>query len=168
MNLLMSANDMEGGKTPTDMEPGFSYMHKLAANVLTFDKLSDTVNLAQQRAAVIGTWSMNHTIDLKKRGVPVEFVFPKEGVYGFRPMIAVVKGRPAASIALGKKFVAAILSRKGQQEICSDVGFLSVDSTVNNPEQAEASRHVKFPDASMIAKYRAAWTERWNREVSSR
>jgi putative spermidine/putrescine transport system substrate-binding protein len=168
MNLFMSVTKMEGGSLPDKTEPGFQFMKKLAQNVLTFDKLSDTVNLAQQRASVIGTWSMNHTFDLKARGVPVEFVFPKEGVYGFRPMIAAVKGRPPESIALAKKFIAAILSRKQQENICKDVGFLSVDRTVNNPTQAEAVLHVEFPDAAMIAKHRAEWTDRWNKEVATR
>jgi len=168
VNLLMSVNSMEGGETPKNMEPGFAFLKKLASSVLTFDKLSDTVNLAQQRASVIGTWSMNHTIDLAKRGVPVEFVVPKEGVYGFRPMVAAVKGRPAQSTVLAKKFIAAMMSKKGQADICGDVGFLSVDSSVNNPVQAEAIRHVQFPDAAMIAEHRPAWTDRWNREVAVR
>jgi putative spermidine/putrescine transport system substrate-binding protein len=171
--LLLALNKLAGG-TESNVSPGFAKARELAPHVLTFDKFGETPTLIQQGTSVLGTWFINSVISTAAKGVPVEFVYPKEGTYGVKEVITIVKGRPNQDLA--HKFIDMLLSKEEQENTARYIGL----GPVNKQAKLEAEFAKKviygeefvtrlvFPDWTFINANRAAWTERWNKEVERR
>ena len=108
--LLLALNKLSGG-TDAKLNPGFAKAKELAPNVLTFDKFGETPTLIQQGTAVLGTWFLNSVVSVANTGVPVEFVYPKEGTYAVKEVITLVKGRPNQDLAY--KFIGVFVESCG-------------------------------------------------------
>ena len=171
--LLLALNKLAGG-TDANLDPGFARAKDLAPNVLTFDKFGETPTLLQQGTSVLGTWFINSVVSVAATGVPVEFVYPKEGTYGVKEVITLVKGRPNQDLAY--KFIDMLLSKEEQENTAKFIGL----GPVNRQAKLEGGFAKKviygsefvnrliFPDWTYINANRAAWTERWNKEVERR
>ena len=171
--LLLSLNKIAGG-TDANLTPGFGKAKELAPNVLTFDKFGETPTLIQQGTSVLGTWFINSIVSVAATGVPLEFVYPKEGTYGVKEVITIVKGRPNQDLA--HKFIDMLLSKEEQENTAKFIGL----GPVNKQAKLEGDFAKKviygnefvsrliFPDWTFINANRAAWTERWNKEVERR
>ncbi len=164
LNLFMAATLMNGGAIPGNMEPGFEFVRKLTPNLLTWDQYGETPQLLQQGVSAIGAWSRENVVTAAKSGVPVEFVYPKEGGIGFRVMATGVKGRPAANVVLAKKLMTIFLSERAQLQFSEQMGVFPVDSKVGGFD--EQVKHLVFPPPDVVAANRSAWSERWNREIA--
>jgi putative spermidine/putrescine transport system substrate-binding protein len=172
LNLLLAMNDLAGGKID-NLDPGFAKMKELAPSVITFDKQNESYALIQQGEAVIGEWSIDRIGALSGEGVPVEFVYPKEGAYGYTEVATIVKGRPNADLA--HAFIDMLLSPEEQELTARRIGLGPLNREVKLPP--EVARNViygeenidkmKTADWSVINKMRAAWTARWNAEVEA-
>ena len=55
------------------------------------------------------TPNIDRVANLAATGVPIEFVFPKEGVWGWKEVAVVVKGRPNQDLAY--KFINQMMSK---------------------------------------------------------
>jgi putative spermidine/putrescine transport system substrate-binding protein len=170
MHILLAFNKLGGG-TYANMDPGFAKMKELAPNVLTFDKFGDTPTLIQQEASVIGTYFINSVSNLASAGVPVKFVYPSEGALGINEVITIIKGRPNQDLAY--KFIDMMLSKEEQENTAKFIGLGPVNKEAKlDTDLAERViygqanvDHLFFPDWKVINANRAAWTERWNKEV---
>jgi putative spermidine/putrescine transport system substrate-binding protein len=166
INTLIALNDISGGKTPENMDPGFASAKKFAEQALTIDNFGDTPQLIQQKAAVAGIWIQQRIAGLADTGVPIKFVEPKEGSWGHRLMAAVVKGRPAENTAAAKKLLALMLTRD-QQLASTSLNPLPVNTEASGSNAAMVGR-MHFSDQRAIQKYRAEWVERWGKDVERR
>jgi putative spermidine/putrescine transport system substrate-binding protein len=174
LNLLLALNKIAGGDE-TNVEPGFQKMKELAPSVLTFDRFGETPTLIQQDAVVIGTWNIDRVDNFKSStGSDLQFVFPKEGAWGWKEDVGIVKGRPNEDLAY--KWIDLILSKQ-QQELTADyVGLGPVSKAAQlGPETAknvfygtEFVTRLNIPKWDIVNKERAEWTDRWNKEIERR
>jgi iron(III) transport system substrate-binding protein len=70
-------------------------------------------------------------MNAKKKGSPVEFVFPSEGVPAVTEPVAIMK--TARNVDGAKKFVDFILSDDGQK-LALSMGYLPARASVGRPE----------------------------------
>jgi putative spermidine/putrescine transport system substrate-binding protein len=171
--LLLALNKLAGG-TDANLNPGFAKAKELAPNVLTFDKFGETPTLVQQGTSVLGTWFINSVVSTAATGVPVEFVYPREGAYGVKEVITIVKGGPNQDLA--HKFIDMLLSKEEQENTAKFIALgpvnkqakLEGDSARKVIYGSDFVNRLIFPDWTFINANRAAWTERWNKEVERR
>lgn len=171
--LLLALNKIGGG-TEANVEPGFAKVRELAAHVVTFDKFGETPTLIQQGTTVIGTWNIDRVVNLAATGAPVAFVAPKEGSWGIKEVITVVKGRPNQDLAY--KFIDMMLSAEEQVNTAKFIGLGPLSRKAQlDPETAskviygpEQIGKLTIPNWEVVNANRAAWTERWNKEVERR
>jgi putative spermidine/putrescine transport system substrate-binding protein len=170
MFLLLALNKIAGG-TESNVEPGFAKLKELVPHVVTFDKFGETPTLIQQGSAVIGTWNIDRVVNLAATGVPVKFVYPKEGIWGIKEVITIVKGRPNQDLAY--KFIDMILSPEEQVNTAKFIGLGSLHKQAKLDDETagkviygpEAIAKMTIPNWQVVNANRAAWTERWNKEI---
>ncbi len=171
--LLLALNKISGG-TDDNVDRGFAKLKELVPNVVTFDKFGETPTLIQQGQAVIGTWNLDRVVNLAATGVPVKFVAPKEGTWGHKEVVTIVKGRPNTDLAY--KWVDLLLSAEEQANTAKYIGLGPLNrNTKLDPETAatvlygpEQIARLVIPNWEVVNANRAAWTERWNKEIERR
>jgi putative spermidine/putrescine transport system substrate-binding protein len=109
--------------------------------------------------------------DLAKRGIPVDWVAPSEGVPILDQVIQVTKGSKNKELAW--KLIDMYLSPEVQLAFATELFFSPTNKTVKVPPDvakkiisgpADVEKLVSF-DWNVIAKQRPQWTERWNKEL---
>jgi putative spermidine/putrescine transport system substrate-binding protein len=173
--LLLALNRVAGATTESKtIDPGFGKIKELVPHLVTFDKFGETPTLIQQELAVTGAWAIGRTANLAASGVPIKYVYPKEGVCGFKQVATILKGRPNQDLAY--KFIDMILSKEEQENTAKYVGFGPLNREARlDPETASrviyGSDYVSkvwLPDWQVVNASRGAWTERWNKEIERR
>ena len=129
--------------------------------------------MIQQGQIDISPGNFNAIQILKARGVPVEFVAPKEGAIAFKTTIHIVKNAPNQELAF--KLIEAALSPEVQTELMnspylivptnSKVKMAGEIAKVLAASQAEMEKKFVFQDWAKINQQRAAWIDRFNREI---
>jgi putative spermidine/putrescine transport system substrate-binding protein len=174
--LLLALNRIAGG-TEANVDPGFAKLKELVPNVFTITLVGqEPAPLIQQGATVIGTMSVDDSATLVAKGVPLTFVWPKEGVYGFKEIATVIKGRPRERQELAHKFIDMLLSKEEQENSAKYVGFGPLNKKAQLPPDvassvlygADAVQRLVIPDWKLVNANRPAWTERWNKEIERR
>ncbi|MCC6194605.1 MAG: extracellular solute-binding protein [Burkholderiales bacterium] len=169
--LLMLAK-VNGGNEK-NIEPGFAAMKKLAASVLSFEREYTRVGeLFDAQTAWIGVWSHAGAAQLAQRGVPIQFVAPKEGVVLTANYVGVVANAPHPKAA--QAFVNLLLSEPVLKAFAEKYGAIPMNRNVKLPEeiqkklpdQAAMSRVVSF-DWRHVNENRDAWTERFGKEIET-
>jgi putative spermidine/putrescine transport system substrate-binding protein len=160
------------GGNEQNMEPGWEAMKKLAPNIgAVFSSDSEAYNLIASGEAYIGPVLMFTTIDLMKAGVPVSYVSPAEGSPISWDGITLVKNSPNPEGA--KKLINFMLQKSVVEAHVNTVATIpAMDGVVLKPELAKAlpstpEERAKLTglDDATIAKHKAEWIERWNREI---
>jgi putative spermidine/putrescine transport system substrate-binding protein len=173
LSVLLALNKLAGG-TDTNYDAGYAKMKELAPAVVTFDKFGETPTLVQQGAAVVGGWSIDRVANLATTGVGIEFAFPKEGVWGWKEVVTIVKGRKNQDLAY--KWINLMMSKDHQEKTAEWVGLGPVNKkAVVTPETARRVLYgpdfiskLNFPNWEYINEHRAELTERWNKEIERR
>ena len=129
--------------------------------------------LFQQGQIDISPGNFNAIQILKARGVPVEFVAPKEGAIAFKTTIHIVKNSPNKELAF--KLIEAAISPEVQARLMeepylvvptnSKVKMGGVVARSLAKDQNELQKKFVFQDWKTINESRAAWIERFNREI---
>lgn len=171
--LLLALNKIAGG-TDANVDRGFEKLKTLVPHVVTFDKFGETPTLIQQGQSVIGTWNLDRVVNLASTGVPVKFVQPKEGTWGHKEVVTIVKGRPNTDLAY--RWVDLMLSAEEQANTAKYIGLGPVNRNAKlDPETAsnvlygpQAIEKLVIPDWEVVNANRSAWTERWNKEIERR
>ena len=91
-------------------------------------------------------------LNAKKKGSPVDFVFPKEGVSSITQPVAVLKGSDAVEAA--KTFVAWQLSKAAQEQATAQ-GYFPILPGVTQPEGYPALSTLKILPADSAAMLKA-------------
>lgn len=171
--FLVEVARMFGG-SETNVEPGFKALNDLKPNLAAVAANPGALAaLFQQGQVDISPGNFNAIQILKARGVPVDFVIPKEGAIAFKTTIHVVKNAPNRDLAVA--LIEAALSPEVQSKLM-DSPFLIVPTNSKvkmagevakllAKDQAELKKRFVFQDWKKINEQRAQWIERFNREV---
>ncbi|MCG8545309.1 MAG: extracellular solute-binding protein [Alphaproteobacteria bacterium] len=174
IGMLVLMAEVNGGGV-NDIEPGFAFAKKVAPSVVVFArKTTDTSRALQQGTAWIAWWGDVRARTLAATGFPLKWVPVKEGIPPIIMGASVVKGTKSADT--GFRLVDYLLS-KDVQELLADK--LSIGPTVKNADLPKevGDRVIYGPeevgklmdiDWLTVAKHKAEWIDRWNREVQGR
>jgi putative spermidine/putrescine transport system substrate-binding protein len=170
---LVEVAKMFGG-SESNVEPGFKAINELKPNLAAVaSNPGSLATLFQQGQIDISPGNFNAIQLLKARGVPVEFVAPKEGAIAFKTSIHVVKNSPNRELAVA--LIEAAMSPEVQTRLMQAPYLIVPTNTKVKMEGEIAKVLVKdhaamkqrfvFQDWKKINEQRAGWIERFNREV---
>lgn len=167
--LVMLARAGGGGEQ--NIEPGFAKMKEIAPLAVTFEKSADVSNFFLQGQAVVAPWSTSRTYTLAAKGFPIEFVYPKEGAPALFVMASPVKNAPHPELA--QTFIDFLLDELAQKTIAEAVFFGPTNKTVKLAEDVQKKvvygeqgfQALTKMDWATINQNRAAWNERWSKEI---
>lgn len=158
------------GGSETNVEPFFTEIKKVLSKVATIGAPASMPGLFQQGQCDI-TYTNTQTVDtLRARGVDIEFVKPASGAISFVSTMHVAKGTKAMENAY--KYLDTVLSAPVQTALMQPPNnFIPVNRDVKLAAHLpmasldEMSKFVRH-DWSKINPLRAAWIERFNKEVA--
>lgn len=171
--FLVEIAKMFGG-SESNIEPGFKALNDLKPNLAAVAANPGALaTLFQQGQVDISPGNFNAIQILKARGVPVEFVVPKEGAIAFKTTIHIVKNTKNKDLAVA--LIEAAMSPEVQTRLMqspylvvptnSKVQMQGEISKVLVTDQAELKKKFVFQDWKKINEQRAQWIERFNREI---
>jgi putative spermidine/putrescine transport system substrate-binding protein len=168
INFLFMTNKV-WGKDHFDMDAGLPAVKRLAPKFVDFTGTME--KLLEQKEVTVAVLHDGSAWDLAKRGLPVDWVAPLEGVPILDQVAHVTRGSKNKELAW--KLIDAYLSPEVQLAYATELFFSPTNRTVKLPPEV-AKRIISGPrdveqlvifDWSQIAKQRPAWTERWNKEI---
>ena len=170
---LVEIARMHGG-SEANVEPGFKALGELKPNLAAVAANPGALaTLYQQEQVDIGPGNFNAIQILKARGVPVEFVAPKEGAIAFKTTMHIVKNTPVKELAF--KLIEAAISPEVKAKLMespylivptnSKVKMTGEIAKVLAKDSDELRKKFVFQDWKTINQNRSAWIERFNREI---
>jgi putative spermidine/putrescine transport system substrate-binding protein len=172
--FLVEIARMHGG-SETNVDAGFQAIKDLKPNIAAVAaNPGQLATLYQQGQVDIGPGNFNAIQILKARGVPVEFVSPKEGAIAFKTTIHIVKNSPNKELAF--KLIEAAISPEVQSKLM-DSPYLIVPTNARVKMGGEVAsvlakdvddmkKKFVFQDWKAINQQRPGWIERFNREIT--
>jgi putative spermidine/putrescine transport system substrate-binding protein len=168
--LVMFARMNGGGEH--NIQPGFEAIRKnLSPNVFAWTSNNQQLeNMFQGGDVVIAVWGTIRATELEKTGVPVKFVYPKEGAVALTAAVCPVVHNKLPK--LSQAFVQYLMSPEVQAKLAT-LGFgptnsktkLSAELAAEVPYGTEKISKLQTVDWNVINRRRAAWTDEWNRTV---
>jgi putative spermidine/putrescine transport system substrate-binding protein len=170
---LVEIARMNGGNE-TNVDPGFAAIEKLKPNLAAVAANPGALaTLFQQGQVDIAPGNFNAIQILKARGVPVEFVAPKEGAIAFKTTIHMVKNSPNKELAF--KLIEAAISPEVQEKLMGSPYLIVPTNTkvkmggeiakVLAKDTDDLKKKFVFQDWAAINKQRSAWIEKFNRDI---
>ncbi len=168
INFLFMANKVYG-RDFFDMDAGLAAVKRLQPKIVDFTGTME--KLLEQKEVAIAVLHDGSAFDLAKRGLPIGWVAPSEGVPILDQVAQVTRGSKHKELAW--KLIDAYLSPEVQQAFATELYFSPTNRTVKLPPEVagkiisgpkDVERLIIF-DWSQIARQRPAWTERWNKEI---
>lgn len=171
--FLVEIAKMYGG-SESNIEPGFKALNDLKPNLAAVAANPGALaTLFQQGQVDISPGNFNAIQILKARGVPVEFVIPKEGAIAFKTSVHIVKNTQNKELAVA--LIEAAMSPDVQTKLMqspylvvptnSKVKMDGEIAKVLVKDQEEMKKRFVFQDWKKINEQRAQWIERFNREI---
>ena len=162
------------GGNESNIDAGFKALEELKPNLAAVAANPGALaTLYQQGQIDIGPGNFNAIQILKARGVPVEFVAPKEGAIAFKTTIHIVKNSPNKELAA--KLIDAALSPEVQAKLMDSPYLIVPTNTkvkmggeiakVLAKDHDEMKKKFVFQDWKKINEQRAGWIEKFNREI---
>lgn len=164
---------MRGG-SEANVDAGFKAIEELKSNLgAVAANPGQLATLYQQGQIDIGPGNFNAIQILKARGVPVEFVAPKEGAIAFKTTIHLVKNSPNKELAF--KLIESALSPEVQGRLMESP-YLIVPTNTKVKIAGEVAKSLAkdhddmkkkfvFQDWGSINKQRSSWIEKFNRDI---
>jgi len=171
--FMVELAKMHGG-SEANIDPAFAAIDKLKPSLAAVAaNPGQLATLFQQGQVDISPGNFNAIQILKARGVPVEWVAPKEGAIAFKTTIHIVKNSPNKELAF--KLIEAALSPEVQKTLMEEPYLIVPTNTkvamggevakVLAKDYEEMKAKFVFQDWAAINQQRAAWIERFNREI---
>ena len=170
--LVMAAKLAGGGEASID--PGFEKLKALKPSISGFYKNSGVAaQMFQQGTAWIGPWYHGRAKYMADRGVPLEYVIPKEGAPPYISILGVVRGSKHKAIA--ERYIDMVLQPEAQIAWAKIIGagpankMVKLEAVVATtvPYGEEQIKKLVKLDWSTILKSQDKWIERWQREISA-
>jgi putative spermidine/putrescine transport system substrate-binding protein len=171
--FMVEIAKMRGG-SEANIDEAFKAINELKPNLAAVAPNPGALaTLFQQGQIDISPGNFNAIQIMKARGVPVEFVKPKEGTIAFKTTIHIVKNSP--NKALAAALIDAAMSPDVQSKLM-DSPYLIVPTNkkvkmggevakVLAKDQDDLLKSFVFQDWKKINEQRSAWIERFNREI---
>ena len=170
---LVEIARMRGG-SEANVDAGFKAIEELKPNLAAVASNPGALaTLYQQGQIDIGPGNFNAIQLLKARGVPVEFVAPKEGAIAFKTTVHIVKNSPNKELAA--KLIDAALSADVQAKLMESPYLIVPTNTkvkmageiakVLAKDHDDMKKKFVFQDWKKINEQRAAWIEKFNRDI---
>jgi putative spermidine/putrescine transport system substrate-binding protein len=173
--FMVEIAKMHGG-SEKDIEPAFKQIAALKPSLAAVAANPGALaSLYQQGQIDISPGNFNAIQILKAQGVPVEFVAPKEGAIGFKTTMHITKNSPNQELAF--KLIEIALSPEVQTKLM-EAPYLIVPTNANvkmtgeiakvlAKDQDELMKKFVFQDWKTINESRAAWIDRFNKEIAT-
>jgi Spermidine/putrescine-binding periplasmic protein len=169
---LLKFADLRGGSV-NNVDPGFEAMIKeVGPNVLAWEPSPGKMTeLFQNGDGVLGVWGSGRVKALQDTGLPVEFVYPKEGATAlFTAVCPVAKSNTKEN---AQKFIQYLYKPEIQAMLAENQGWGPMNSKTQLSEKVAAEvpygpeqiAKLGAVDTNVINEKRAEWTNRWNRTV---
>ncbi|UFN47885.1 ABC transporter substrate-binding protein [Roseomonas sp. OT10] len=168
--LIMVARAKGGGEA--NIDPGFAaFRSEIRPNVVTFAPSAPKIEeLLQSGEISLSVLSRSRVTALRAMGLPIAAATPKEGPVALMTTICPVAKSTVSPAA--QAFIRHMLSPE-MQRIFASGGYGPVNRTTQLTEKeaeavpfgAEAVNSLVTLDWPTINRQRAAWTQRWNREI---
>ena len=173
--FMVEIAKMHGG-SESNIEPAFAQIAALKPSLAAVASNPGALaSLFQQGQIDISPGNFNAIQILKAQGVPVEFVAPKEGAIAFKTTMHITKGSPNAELAF--KLIEAALSPAVQTQLMespylivptnSKVAMKGEIAKVLAKDPDDLMKKFVFQDWKTINQGRAAWIDRFNREIAT-
>jgi putative spermidine/putrescine transport system substrate-binding protein len=158
------------GGSETNVEPFFTEIKKVLPKIAAIGAPASMPALFQQGQCDLMYTNTQTVTTLRGRGVDVEFVKPESGAIAFFTTMHIAKG--AAEPANAYKYLDTVIGKDVQGALMKAPNFfvpankeVELDASLpmkNLDEMSKFARH----DWSKINPLRAAWIERFNKEVA--
>lgn len=170
--FLLDVNRLAGG-TESNMDPGFARLKTLLPNLAAVSaNFGAHGALFQQGEIDIGVQNFNFAEDLKAKGVPIEFVRVSTGTPAWKTTMHVVAGalKPDLAYAYIDSQLAAEVQAEMEKSPWNTIptnGTVPLMGTVADviAKTPEDLAKMVFFDWHTVNQNRAAWTQRFNREI---
>lgn len=168
-NLLVAAH-LETGKpfkeAQYDIDAGFRKLKSLKPNLLNvYTNAPQAINLLEQGEAwMIGGQFSAYTLIRKDEGSPVDLAVPTNGGFSMPSGIAKVAGGPSGDLA--DALIDAFLSPALQTVLATKAFVTPTNVATPTPAGFPDAATLFAPDWAFIAKNRAAWVDRWVKEMA--
>jgi putative spermidine/putrescine transport system substrate-binding protein len=169
--FFLMVNKIHGG-TLENVEPAFAALKTLKANVTAFPtQHAQQAQLFSQGDVIIAPWVPDRTRSLAQTGQPVAWILPKEGSVMAEGTLAIAKGTKKLDAAL--KYVnfaisgeaQALTARYANLPPVSAKAVLDAETKAAIPNGPDMLKLIGRPDWKLVNQHRAAWIDRWNREI---
>lgn len=171
--FLVELARMNGGNE-SNVEPGFAAIEKLKPSLSAVAANPGALAALYQQGQIdISPGNFNAIQILKARGVPVEWVAPKEGAIAFKTSIHIVKNSPNKELAA--QLIDTALSFEVQTRLMqppylvvptnSKVKMEGEIAKVLAKDTAELKKKFVFQDWKKINEKRPEWIARFNKEI---
>ncbi len=168
LTVVMLARLHGGGEK--NIDPGFKVMKEnVGPNILAYEPSpAKHAELFQTGQAIFGVWGSARVQPLAESGVPVEFVYPKEGA-----PVVMVAICPVAKKTVSPKahaFIRMMLEPAAQKIMAEDAGLAPVNSMtqlskVGMMPVGALANMLLSADWDAINPARDDWNKRWVREI---
>jgi putative spermidine/putrescine transport system substrate-binding protein len=157
------------GKDYFDIDAGVAAIKRAQPKLVDFTGTMQ--KQLEQKEVVLAVLNDSETYDMQKRGIPVDWVAPSEGMPILDQVVQVARGSKNKELAW--KFIDAYLSPEVQLAFATELFWSPTNKTVKVPADvarkivggpAEVDKLLLF-DWAQVAKQRPQWTEKWNKEM---
>jgi putative spermidine/putrescine transport system substrate-binding protein len=165
---------LSGASLPDDMAPVWKFYRALKPNI---GLLADDAELTQ--ALVAGTTPLqcciiSNVLQARRRGAPVAWVVPEEGVVLERDAMWIPRNLPWETTYWGMKYINLALSREAQEIWCGRLGTPPVNRQAKFPDHmkydpafftsGEKFKHMIVTPTKIMAEHQQKWFQQF-REI---
>lgn len=172
LHAFLMFNRLKGG-TEKNVDPAFkAWPTTIGPNVVEYiPNSSKVVEMMQAGDAAIFPYTLTQTELMKAKGIPMEFVAPKEGAVVLMTAMCVLNNNPESELA--QKLVEYLVSPEAQALAMENGSYNPVNPHAKlqgkaGEEQAKMNAILKNAvavDWDVINAERPEWNKRWNRTV---
>lgn len=171
LQMLVMMARLNGG-SENNIEPGFSAMKaKVNPNVLAYDATPGKIaEMFQTGRAVLGVWGSGRVQAMIDAGLPVDFVYPKEGAVALLAAACPVAKSVVSPFA--SDFIRTLVGTDFQLVLAREYGYGPVNrkaavhpADLRVAPQGDRAAKLLALDWDVINEHREEWARRWIGEI---
>lgn len=171
LSTFLMLSKINGGGLD-NVEPGFDKLNELIPHAELATSNAIVEQMLQRKELWMGPLGNNRAYALIESGVPLEFIYPEEGLMASPAMIAQVNKTENPSTA--QLFIDYMLSPEVQLILAEHQKYAPSNNNVDLPDELQSTvptreqvKNMTEFDIGKINSLRSDWSARWDREVSS-